>query len=121
MVDEDQGLEPPAPIPPQPLFERGSSRVEGGEEEAFEIGDSWHLLQAPPLLVQLTSVKLPLHRHADEAAIKVVGPAVVRTGEGPRVAAVEEADFHAAVRAAVDQHANFAFDVAHQDYRHFAH
>jgi predicted nucleic acid-binding Zn ribbon protein len=54
-------------------------------------------------------------RDADQLAVKVVGPLVIRADELLRRAAVLLAILHAAMGAAVDQHVDFAGGVAHRD------
>src|SRR5882724_9671297 len=66
-------------------------------------------------------VGLAEKRHADEAAVGAIAPAVVRAGEDRGVAFVVAAHLHAAVTAGIKEDVHLASAVAAHDDRLLAH
>src|SRR5581483_4995772 len=98
------------------LVETGADRAEVGEEEAAIGVHAWQRRQAQLLVVQDLVVPL-LEGHALEAAVHVVGPAVVGAGEGLRVAALQLANGVPAMPAAVVEDIDAILLVADDDDR----
>ena len=105
------------------LFERLEIRRKGGEDHAVAAGDP---KPAQPVILRIEirgHTALPFHAppewHADQIALEVIGPLVVRTHELGGAAQMFLAELHAAVGATIFDHIDRAFLVAHHHDRLF--
>src|SRR5215510_8172654 len=81
--------------------EPDTARREGREDEAAIARNAGSRLEA--VLASVERGVAARIGHADEPAVEIVGPAVVRTGEGAGVAPFARAEHGAAVPAPVDE------------------
>lgn len=82
-----QQVQPPAHVA-QEFLERWRFRVESAEHQALVAVDPRHAHQAQRGLVDVILVQFRLARNADQVALGVVCPAVIRTDEAPGIAPI---------------------------------
>ena len=101
--------------PTEVVLEWRRRRVERREDEAVVARDLGRRRHPPSPLIEVAPVEDILLRHADERAVEVEAPAVIRAHEALRVADLGPAHLVAPVRAGVEQHTDRAVPPPHGD------